>query len=135
MRLLFILGLITIGIILGSFIDSILSPKKVKKELKTGQNRNAIVAARDKKYLPERSGVYLICLKGQYEKPLYVGSSKNIKKRFVSHDTFRQICQDYGIGAIEITWVGCEVDQLESKEQKLITRFMPPYNKAVIAER
>lgn len=135
MRLIFILGLITLGMMLGAWIDSLLSPKKVTIKSTAGKNQNAVLSGRDVNRLPVTSAVYLICLKDQYEKPLYVGSTTNLKKRFSSHDTFKQICQDYGIGAIEVTWLGCDKDQLEAREQKLITRFKPPYNKAMIADR
>ena len=81
---------------------------------------SAVAAGR--KHLPRRPAVYFV-LDG--ENILYIGQSSNLFKRFVNHETWKEMGS---IDRIRIAWVECEQDDLSKLESALISRFRPDLN-------
>lgn len=83
--------------------------------------------------LPNGPGIYLLVLATWRDgvlnhQILYVGMSRNVANRFKGHEV-KKICQkvfkdDY----IKVYFKQCPIDDLRTRERKLIKQFNPPYN-------
>lgn len=87
---------------------------------------------RNYKYPPKKCGVYLLAQtdvdhlnkKINYT-VLYVGSSKNLKQRYETHEKIRELTQKYGY----VKFFFKEIENYLIEEYKLIKKIKPKYNK------
>jgi excinuclease UvrABC nuclease subunit len=74
--------------------------------------------------LPGASAVYF-CLDSQ-DKVLYIGQTRNLKRRWSMSHGYRAICGDRG--AIKLSWLLTDESRLFQVESQMIARFNPPMN-------
>lgn len=75
--------------------------------------------------LPQKAGVYL-CIDEINEEVYYIGQTKNLRRRLVSHNKNMQFKQ---IKNLRIAYVFLDVEKLQDFEKALIKRFNPLFNR------
>jgi predicted GIY-YIG superfamily endonuclease len=121
-------------VVIGFLIGFLIFPANESASKKNyRETSNNYVSASNIKHITNLPGVYFIVDSSNLGNVYYVGSSKNIYRRFQFHTTFQKIVKDKGVDNVGVTWLTCAVSETKTIEQEMINKFvgkgMAKYNR------
>lgn len=89
-----------------------------------------IISIRSRDNLPEVSGIYKVIDFSANKEVIYVGQSKNIRKRWKNHEQLAKFWADNrDFDSLFIEWIEVVEENLNSAESLAIRFYCPKYNK------